>query len=400
MNNNDNAALMKVAVVYASPVGTGGLGVHAASVIQALALRDVQVHAFGPRPSANWPYGIVPSNIRWYESPVFVQKWRQRYTSLRWNHGRLVFLNSRYLGAWAAKQIGKLRPQICYVFSEIGKEVLNWAVDNGVETVLDSPTTHLRRFRAVREEESQRLCHSSYHGHPDRSMVSRVEREYIMARRIRVSSGLIRDSMIANGLSPDKLFQIGLPVNLNRFKPPPDRASSSGPLRVCFVGSFDLGKGFVYLLRAIRKLGPEHFSLEMVGATGDRCSRHLLAEESRGIILTHGPGDPLPAYIRAEVFVLPSLNDGFGFVAAEAMACGLPVIVTDQCGVAEHVRDGQTGWVVNAGSTDAIAVALDTALAYRKALEPMGRAARQDAIRFAGPECFNLLRKSVLNPLK
>ncbi len=67
------------------------------------------------------------------------------------------------------------------------------------------------------------------------------------------------------------------------------------------------------------------------------------------------------AYRDADVFVLPSQNENFGNSAAEAIACGTPVIVTDQCGIAPFVA-GKTGLVVSHES-DAIAAALKIVLA-------------------------------------
>src|SRR5262249_15964472 len=95
-----------------------------------------------------------------------------------------------------------------------------------------------------------------------------------------------------------------------------------------------------------------------------------------GLNVTVAPGDPVPAYHRAELFVLPSLEDGFGFVAAEAMACGLPVVVTDQCGAAEWLRPGETGWVIPAGAAESLAAVVEPAPANGGGLGEMGRAAR------------------------
>jgi glycosyltransferase involved in cell wall biosynthesis len=92
------------------------------------------------------------------------------------------------------------------------------------------------------------------------------------------------------------------------------------------------------------------------------------------------PGDPQPAYQDAEVFVLPSLEDGFGYVVAEAMASGLPVVVTDQCGAAEWVTPERNGWIVPTRSPEAIANALRHALAQRGDLDEMGRAARSAVV--------------------
>ena len=156
------------------------------------------------------------------------------------------------------------------------------------------------------------------------------------------------------------------------------RSPATGPLRVCYVGSLTVLKGFAYLLRAVRTVGPGRVRVEIVGATGDRGSKELFAREIAGLDVVAAPGDPVPAYHRAELFVLPSLSDGFGFVAAEALACGLPVVVTDQCGAAEWVRPGDTGWVIPAANVGALASVLEEALARRSDLAAMGAAARRD----------------------
>jgi glycosyltransferase involved in cell wall biosynthesis len=246
-----------------------------------------------------------------------------------------------------------------------------------VPTILDNPNGHIRGFARAYQDEWARWVGGRYHGHPAARMVERVEREYELADRIRVSSSWAKASMARHGVPADKVFVCPQPINRTRFAPPAERVPPEGPLRVCYVGSLDLRKGFVYLLRAGRAAGPGRVRFEFVGATGDRGSKALLARERAGLDVTIRPGDPVPAYHRAELFVLPSLEDGFGFAAAEAMACGLPVVVTDQCGAAEWVRPGETGWVVPAGDATALADVLARALADRPALAEMGRAARR-----------------------
>ena len=87
-------------------------------------------------------------------------------------------------------------------------------------------------------------------------------------------------------------------------------------------------------------------------------------------------GDPLPAYHWAEILVLPSLEDGFGFVVAEAMPGGRPVIVTDACGAASLVRHGRNGWVIRSGDCVALTAALEEAYRRRSDLADMGLEAR------------------------
>jgi len=60
-------------------------------------------------------------------------------------------------------------------------------------------------------------------------------------------------------------------------------------------------------------------------------------------------------YQEADIFVLPSVDDGFGMVVAEAMAAGLPVIVTENVGAADHIEDGVEGFVVPIRNPEALA---------------------------------------------
>jgi glycosyltransferase involved in cell wall biosynthesis len=212
-------------------------------------------------------------------------------------------------------------------------------------------------------------------------MVDRVEEEYRLAQRIRVSSAWARESLINGGVPAEKVFVFDQPVNLQRFRPSVGRPPCEGRLRLCFVGSLDVRKGFVYLLRAMRRIGRDRTSLRIVGATGSRSCRNLFAREQQGLNVSVGPGDPVPVYHQSELLVLPSLEDGFGFVVAEAMACGLPVIVTDQCGAAGWVQNGHTGWVIPAGDEGALAVTLERALAIRTDLVAMGQEARREVDR-------------------
>jgi glycosyltransferase involved in cell wall biosynthesis len=70
--------------------------------------------------------------------------------------------------------------------------------------------------------------------------------------------------------------------------------------------------------------------------------------------ITISPGDPLPHLQRAHVYVHPSFQDGYGYAPMEALACGVPVIVTEDTGMKEHVREGVDGYVVPAGDPDAL----------------------------------------------
>ncbi len=365
-----------VVVVFAATAGVGGLGMQAATAVAGLATAGPVV-ALGPGRAPTWPLETASPDTAWIAQPPFHPSWFARHVLRRLRPGRLVLSHDQQVGRWAASQLPTLQPRLVYAFTQVGLEALEWARSNGVPAVLDNPNGHIRGFLEAYRSEWTRWVGGRYHGHPTEEMIARVEREYELADRIRVSSTWARQSMIRGAVPEDKVFVCPQPINRLRFHPPAARLPATGPLRVCAVGSLDLRKGFVHLLRAVRLVGPSRVQVEFVGATGERASKKLFAREAAGLAVTSAPGDPVPAYHRAELFVLSSLEDGFGFVVAEAMACGLPVVVTDQCGAAEWVRPGHTGWVIPAGDPDSLAAVFDAALCRRADLATMGLEARR-----------------------
>ena len=388
MNLNSSTAF-----VYGVSAGRGGLGLQAATALTALAAGGARVHAFGPGRVSRWPLPVGEPHVAWHESPRFIPEWAFRYTWWRWYQGHYQLECDRRLGAWAAAEVARLRPGRCYVFTQVGLETLRWARANGVRAVLDNPNGHIRHYREVFQEESRRWVGGAHIGHPTEAAVERVEEEYELAASIRVSSEWAKRSMTSRGVPAEKIQVVAQPLNLSRFTAVRGPTPAGGPLRVCYVGNLNLAKGFHYLLRALRAFGAGGVALEIVGATGSRHSRLLFERESRGLGVRAASGDPLPAYRGAEVFVFPSLHDGFGFAPAEAMACGLPVIITRDCGAADWIRDGRTGWVIPPREVGALTAALEEAARRRAELPGMGALARAEAERRGGLAQLEELRE-------
>jgi len=113
------------------------------------------------------------------------------------------------------------------------------------------------------------------------------------------------------------------------------------------------------LARAFALSGTKDSVLEYVGGgSNSSCLRKLIKKlVGNRVRFT----DPIPQvklrdrYHQASVFVLASLADGFGMVVPEAMACGLPVIVTENVGAADLIQDGVNGFIVPVQSPEKIA---------------------------------------------
>ncbi len=381
--------------MYGAPLGVGGLGTQADNALRALALTGRHVHAIGPGPGNSARTRALP-NITWHQSPP-PPTGRTWWRPLRRFAGVGQSWTDRRIGRFAGAVVARTRPDLCYTFTQVGLETLRWADAAGVPSILESPNGHLRSFREVYVTEAARLCGQRFRGHPTPGMVERVNGELALARRIRVSSQWSADSLAAGGVPAGRLTSLQQPVDLDWYRCGPVEGPSAGPLRVCCVGSLDLRKGFVYLLRAMRSLdGRVPVRLRFVGATGDRCSRGLLERERQGLDVTVRAGDPREALAEADVFALPTLEDGSPFAVAEAMACSRPVITTTSTGAAEWVTPGDTGWLVAPASAAQLAEALAAAAGARPRLRQMGEAARTEAQRRAGPHCDQVVADWVL----
>jgi glycosyltransferase involved in cell wall biosynthesis len=172
------------------------------------------------------------------------------------------------------------------------------------------------------------------------------------------------------------------------------RFSPSHPLRVLFAGKINVRKGVPYLIRAAITCGVS-VVLTLVGCVEDETLPLLKRYE--GMIDVVPPCSKVQLrklYHDHDILVLPSLGDSFGFVAMEAMACGLPVIVTDNCGV--PVPD--SSWRVPIMDADAIARRLALYATNRSLCREDGLVAARFARQFT-PEHYREKVKTVLKQL-
>ena len=134
---------------------------------------------------------------------------------------------------------------------------------------------------------------------------------------------------------------------------------------VLFVGSLIPRKGLSFLVEAAKKIVKENAETKfLIVGEGPQKNQLTVSLESANLsgnfkFLGNLKEDDLSAvYNCADVFVLPSIQEGQGIVLLEAQACGKPVVAFDVGGVNEAVRNGETGLLVKRGSSDELADAL------------------------------------------
>jgi glycosyltransferase involved in cell wall biosynthesis len=201
-----------------------------------------------------------------------------------------------------------------------------------------------------------------------------------------------RQHALRAGAPSGKVHIIFNGTDLRRFSPEPGGASPvdprHGPHMIFACRQLFPRKGIRFLIEAAAMLAPRFPDLRLVLA-GDGFERPELVRlaERLGIaervtFLGWVANASLPPYYRAAaVSVIPSLEEGFGIPAAEAMGCGVPVVATDAGGLPEVVEHGVTGLVVPRGDATALAGAIGELLDDPERRRRMGEAGRQRALR-------------------
>jgi glycosyltransferase involved in cell wall biosynthesis len=169
----------------------------------------------------------------------------------------------------------------------------------------------------------------------------------------------------------------------------------SGPFVVLAVSTHELRKGTPYLLEAWKKAAIPNAELHLVGRM--RLTKSFL--DGYAGTFRHWPHIPriqlAERYAAADLFVFPTLGDGFGIVMQEAMCTGVPVLTTPCGGGPECVTDGVDGWIVPPRDVDALVQRMRACAADRDRTAAVGLAARARAERFTWHEAGDHLLGSL-----
>ncbi len=336
---------MIIAIACNAAYGSGGLGQHLKQIVEEN--REQNLRYYSSKPESNDQDGNLIS--------LPLLPYIFKYTPVRFSSGWKNYLNFELFDRAVAKQLQPGHTLIS--FNGQSLRSFHKAQKLGYQTlILESANSHVanvkRQYQKAFKDypiEEDWLNNTLYH---------KIVEEYKIADMIYVNSEYARQSFITEGISPDKLRRRVLKV-ASRFQSIlTDQTNQSPPkddvFRIVYVGSLTLRKGISVLLEAFSRLSGKA-ELTLVGGSGTRGMRLYLEDwlqkEPRLRITS---GDPLPHLRNADVYVHPSYEDGFAYAPMEALACGIPVIVTEDTGMKEYIQDGINGYVVTTGSWEAI----------------------------------------------
>ena len=198
-----------------------------------------------------------------------------------------------------------------------------------------------------------------------------------------------RQHALRAGAPAERIKLVFNGTDLRRFSPGENgKDERYGPHMIFACRQLFPRKGIRFLLEAAAELKPEFPDIKIVLA-GDGFERPELARLAGELGIANDvtflgwvPNAELPPYYRAAaVSVIPSLEEGFGIPAAEAMGCEVAVVASDAGGLPEVVENGVTGLVVPRGDSRALAKAIGSLLADPERRRQMGQAGRERALR-------------------
>jgi glycosyltransferase involved in cell wall biosynthesis len=339
----------RVVVSCPAPYGAGGLGRHLQEIAEALARRgdpaEIISESSGlrdggaPRPAL----GLVELAGAVRRLARLSPAWR-------------MWAVSAGFDAAAAR---RLRPADHLIaFNGTALAQFGGARKAGAEGLwLMSANPHMRRVIGQHER--------AYRRHPverpwSTHLLRRNLAEYERADGIYVSSRYVWESFAQEGFAEDRLRFFPLTPD-PRFQPSREPRRSN-TFDVLYSGSLVVHKGVPLLIDAFRRLAHEDLRLVLLGgwktAQMRRYIERACAEDQR---ISAGPGDPLGNLHDASLCVHPAYEDGFAYAPAEALACGVPVIVSEDTGMKELIGSDRHGLVLPTGDADTLAQAIDAA---------------------------------------
>ena len=286
-------------------------------------------------------WDLIGKRNEWFQDQVLVQLERRGRES---NHGSVTIFAYSY----AAERIFKFARERGWR-TVLGQIDPGPAEERRVASSIPAPENYWRRWR----------------------------HECELADQIIVNSTWSRDALLKEGVSANKIRKIPLAMT-----PPRDAAhfqrvypktfDVTRPLRVLFLGQINVRKGAAQLLEAAQLLADEAIEFWFVGP------KQIDADKSSGSRIKWFGAVPRSRvdefYREADVFILPTLSDGFGLTQLEAQSWKLPVIASRFCGAV--VQHGRNGLILEDVSGESIAATLRELLRSPQRLMAMSQESR------------------------
>lgn len=168
-----------------------------------------------------------------------------------------------------------------------------------------------------------------------------------------IASNVVKRSMMFSGVKEEQMFMAPYGVDCRKFNFV-QKQPLTKPLKLVYVGQVTYRKGIHHLLKVMDRISENDVELYLAGGYSeatpfvkeykDRKNIHFLGFVTRDALAS--------LYQKSDVFVFPTLGEGYGMVILEALSCGVPCIVSDLAGGDDAIIEGYNGFKFKAGDDD------------------------------------------------
>lgn len=361
-----------------------------------LARGNATMRAFAGRRHMDIPNNLVVS----FNGRALGERFVRRKELLTVEDRSLEYLR---IGQWfassVAKDLGrrKLDPQrdVFFGFNTGCLETFELMKSRGIPTICDQIDPASVEEEIVHQESLKWPGWQRSRGRIPQAYWQRMREEWNAADMILVNSQWSKDALIKQGVPAEKMFIVPVAYEPERMHLP-SRMNLDGPFTVLWIGTVNLRKGIQYLIEAGRLL-VDNPRIRILVAGPIEISDEALATAPTNMQflgrITRSETEEM--YRKADVFVLPTISDGFAITQVEAMSQGLPVITTPNCGeVVTHEIDGL---IVPAFDGPALANAIAGLEGDRRSLREMSYRALDKSAHFYLPRQSQLVAEAVTN---
>lgn len=226
----------------------------------------------------------------------------------------------------------------------------------------------------------------------DNNLLMRAKNEINYADYFIVASEFSKKSLVYSGVDKNKIFICRYGVDISKFKPSKRNNNNSSKLNAIFIGGTKEYKGISYLLDAFKILKNENINLTIVGeiSISEELSRQYKNIKFVGQVMHSEIATLLQ---ESDFMIFPSLGDGFGLSVTEALACGCPVICSENAGASDLIIDYKNGFVIKSQDSQEIVDKIMFFINNRDILEKMRKCARDTVIQYSWEEYYKAVGK-------
>lgn len=330
-----------------------------------------------------------------------------KLSCLSYLYFHLNVMLSNFFADRAAKIAIKENVDAIIVFDGISRKGLKYIKEKAPQiiTIMDVSISMRPFMKANFEKDMRDYEHNGFY--KEESYLWKTKYEKVVREELKYvdyffsPSNIVSKSLEYCGVDKRKIRLVPYGVNIEKFDFIKKINKMNKPLNLIYVGQISYRKGLHHLLKIVTRYKSTEVRILLAGAynkDNDIVKKYINKDnvEFLGFVTR----DVLAQkYQEADLFVFPTLGEGYGMVVLEALSTGTPVLISNLAGGNDAIEDYKNGLVYEAGSEDSLERAINWFIEHRNLLPKMSEEAHKTALNFTWGQYHKLYAENILNIL-